>query len=243
MKSVFQHELRSFFGTLSGYVILSLYSLLTGLFLWVLPSPFYLPDRGVASLQPLFELTPWVFVILVPAITMGSFAQERSLGTLDLLKIKPVGLSQLLLGKFLANWLIVVLSVLPTVFYLFALNDLGVERGNFDRGVLIGSYVGLFFLSGAFTAMGVFTSSWSAHQIWALLGGIMGCFLLYYGFDAFSGLFDNGSEVMEIRSWGARAHFDSLARGILDIADLIYFLAVSGICLGLSFVYLKYESR
>ncbi len=243
MRSVFLHELRSFFGTLSGYVILALYSLLTGLFLWVLPSPFFLPDRGIASLQPFFELTPWVFVILVPAITMRSFAEERNLGTLDLLKIRPVGLLSLLLGKFLANWLIVVLSVIPTLFYVFALNDLGTEQGNFDRGVLIGSYIGLVFLSGTFTGVGLFTSSWSAHQIWALLGGIFGCFLMYYGFDAFSGLFDNGSAEAAFQSWGARAHFDSLARGILDTADLLYFLGVTAIFLGFSYVYLKHESR
>jgi len=243
MKAIFLNELRSFFGAPTGYVILALYSLLTGLFIWVLPSPFYLPDRGVASLQPLFEFTPWVFMVLVPAITMRTFAEERNLGTLELLRIKPIGLAQLVLGKFLASWLIVLLSVLPSLFFLFPLGDLGIEQGNYDQGVLIGSYIGLLFLAAAFSALGLLTSSWTAHQIWALLGGILGCFLLYYGFDAVSGLFDNGSRAREFQAWGGRSHFEQIARGILDTADLWYFLLIALVFLGLSFLYLKYEYR
>lgn len=243
MKVIFLNEIRSFFANPSGFAILALYSLLSGLFLWVLPSPFYLPGRGVASLQPLFEFTPWVFMILVPAITMRSFAEERSQGTLDLLKIKPVGLLHLVLGKFLASWLIVLLSVLPSLIYLSALADLGREAGNYDSGVLLGSYIGLLFLSAGFTGVGLLTSSLSAHQIWALFSGIVACFLLYYGFDALSGLFESGEAGRAIRAWGARAHFDSLARGIMDTSDLLYFAIVAALTVALAHVHLKYENR
>lgn len=243
MKTIFLNELNQFFAAPVGYVILALYSLLTGLFLWVLPSPFYLPNRGVASLQPLFEFTPWVLIVLVPAITMRAFGEERAQGTLELLKIKPIGLHQLIAGKFLASWCVVVLSILPSLLYLFALGDLGMEQGNYDRGVLMGSYLGLVFLSGGFTGLGILTSSLSSHQIWALLGGIVGCFLFYYGFDAVSGLFESGSRALGFRQWGGRARFDSLAKGILDLSDLLYFALVAGLCLSLSWVYLKNENR
>lgn len=201
--------------------------MLTGLFLWVFKGEYNIFDQGFADLGKFFLLAPWIFIFLVPAVTMKSFSEERRMGTLELLLIKPVPIWGLVLGKFWGALLVGVIAILPTLIYIPAISRLGIISGNYDLGMVLGSYFGLLFLLAAYTAIGIFTSSLSENQILAFLGGILICFVLYAGFDALSTLFSNGDTVRFIQSLGARARFDSIARGVIEIGDLIYFLSLA----------------
>jgi len=154
MFAIFKKEIRSFFTTPIGYLIIGLFLLLTGLFLWVFRGDFNVFDYGFADLSNFFLLAPWVFLFLIPAITMKSFSEEKKMGTLELLFIKPISLWNIILGKFWAAMALCFLTLIPTLLYVFAINALGITKGNYDLGIIIGSYFGLFFLVAAYTAIG-----------------------------------------------------------------------------------------
>ncbi len=227
MLAIFKKEIQSFFAATAGYLILGLFLLLCGLFLWVFKGTFNIFDYGFADLAPFFMLTPWIFLLLIPAITMKSFSEERNLGTLELLLIKPLSLNHLILGKFLANFLLGLIAVVPTIVYVFAISALGTEKGNYDIGLVLGSYFGLLFLMAAYTAIGIFASSLSQSQILAFIVGIVLCFFLFYGFEAIASLFSDGKMQHTIMAFGAKAHFDSVGKGVLDTKDFIYFLGIT----------------
>ena len=236
MFAIFKREIQSFFTAPIGYLIVGLFLLLNGLFLWVFKGQFNIFDYGFADLSNFFLLAPWIFIFLIPAITMKSFSEERKLGTLELLLIKPISVWKIVLGKFWGTWVLCLIAIVPTVIYVFAISDLGVIPGNYDMGVVIGSYFGLFFLISAYVGIGLFASTLSDNQIVAFIIGILLCFLLFTGFDSVSTLFSDGETQLSIQQLGAKAHFDSIARGILDTRDLLYFVSIS-----LFFLYLTYE--
>ncbi|WP_222983960.1 gliding motility-associated ABC transporter permease subunit GldF [Flagellimonas meishanensis] len=227
MFAIFKREVRSFFTSPIGYLIVGSFLLLNGLFLWVFKGAFNIFDYGFADLGNFFLLAPWIFIFLVPAITMKSFSDERRMGTLELLLIKPISVWQLVLGKFFGALLLCIIAIIPTIIYVLSISSLGINEGNYDVGVVLGSYFGLLFLISAYTAIGVFSSTLSDNQIVAFLVGILCCFLLYYGFDAVSTLFANGNSQQMIQAMGARSHFDSIARGVIDTRDLVYFASIT----------------
>ncbi|MBS9462180.1 gliding motility-associated ABC transporter permease subunit GldF [Flagellimonas sp. 389] len=227
MFAIFKREVQSFFTSPIGYLIVGVFLLLNGLFLWVFKGDFNIFDYGFADLGNLFYLAPWIFIFLVPAITMKSFSEERKVGTLELLLIKPISIWKLVLGKFWGAVLLCTIAVLPTIIYVFAISDLGITEGNYDLGVVLGSYFGLFFLIAAYTAIGLFSSTLSDNQIVAFIIGILVCFLLFNGFETVSSLFSEGETQQLIKNIGMSAHFDSIARGVVDTRDLVYFISIT----------------
>ncbi|NAY91195.1 gliding motility-associated ABC transporter permease subunit GldF [Muricauda sp. JGD-17] len=243
MFAIFKREVQSFFTSSIGYLIVGSFLLLTGLFLWVFKGDFNIFDYGFADLGNFFLLAPWIFIFLVPAITMKSFSEEQKMGTLELLLIKPISVWQLVVGKFLGAFLLCVIAVVPTLIYIFAISSLGITAGNYDIGVVLGSYFGLLFLIAAYTSMGVFASTLSNNQIIAFLTGVFFCFLFFNGFDAVSSLFENDSTQQLIQSIGTKSHFDSIARGVIDTRDLIYFVSLTFLFLYLTNLRLKQLPR
>ncbi|MEO9511088.1 MAG: gliding motility-associated ABC transporter permease subunit GldF [Flavobacteriaceae bacterium] len=239
MFAIFKREVQSFFTSPIGYLIIGFFLLLNGLFLWVFKGDYNIFDYGFADLGNLFLLAPWIFIFLIPAITMKSFSEERKVGTLELLLIKPITLWKLVLGKFWGAWLLCILAVLPTLIYVFAISDLGIVKSNYDLGILLGSYFGLLFLIGLYTAIGIFSSTLSNNQIVSFILGVLVCFLLFNGFDATSSLFSNGETQQFVQGLGAKSHFESIAQGILDTRDLIYFISLTLLFLYLTFLRLK----
>ncbi len=236
MFAIFKREIQSFFTSLMGYLIVGMFLLLSGLFLWVFKGDYNIFDYGFADLGNLFLLAPWIFIFLVPAITMKSFSEERKVGTLELLLIKPIPIWKLVLGKFLGAISLCLIAVLPTIIYIFTVSELGISEGNYDLGVVVGSYFGLLFLIATYTAIGIFTSTLSENQITSFILGVLICFTLFNGFEALSSLFVTGETQQLVQRFGARAHFNSVARGILDTRDLIYFGTMS-----LFFLYLTLQ--
>lgn len=227
MLSVFKKEITSFFTSPVGYLVMGLFLVLTGLFLWVFRGPFNIFDHGFADLSLFFLLAPWIFLLLIPAITMRSFSEERKLGTLELLMSKPLSTTALVLGKFLGAFTLVFLAVLPTLLYVATIYDLGSTSGNLDTGLVLGSYAGIIMLMSVYTAIGLFTSTLTENQIAAFMGGILLCFLLYYGFESLSTLFEDGQAALWIQKLGMKAHYERISQGILDSRDLVYFISLS----------------
>ncbi|MEC7264264.1 MAG: gliding motility-associated ABC transporter permease subunit GldF [Bacteroidota bacterium] len=243
MFAIFKREVRSFFTSPIGYLIVGTFLLLNGLFLWVFKGEYNIFDYGFADLGNFFLLTPWIFIFLVPAITMKSFSEERKMGTLELLLIKPISVWKLVLGKFWGAVLLCVIAIVPTIIYVFAISKLGMTEGNYDLGIVLGSYFGLLFLISSYTAIGVFASTLSDNQIIAFLVGILICFLIFNGFDATASLFSNGETQEILKGFGAKAHFDSIARGVIDTRDLVYFVSLTLLFLYLTFQRLKQLPR
>lgn len=226
MYSIFKKEINLFLSSLVGQIALIVFLLVTGLFIWVFPETNVL-DYGFATLQQLFVTGPWVFMFLIPAITMRSFSEEISSGTFELLATRPVRDIEIIFGKYLAALMLVLFSLIPTLIYFYTVYQLGAPPGNMDIGATWGSYIGLLLLGGVFVSIGLFASSISSNQIIAFVLGIFLCFFLYMAFDYLSRLdlfiasFDN-----IIASLGIYKHYQSISRGVVDTRDLIYFLSV-----------------
>src|SRR5690606_37825895 len=178
-----------FFTSPIGYLVIGLFLILNGLFLWVFKGPFNIFDYGFAEMGLFFLLVPWIFLFLIPAITMRSFSEEKKLGTLELLFIKPIPLWKTVAGKFLGTFVLALIAILPTFLYVYTISQLGVSSGNLDMGMVACSYFGLLFLIACYTSIGLFASTLSENQIVAFLLGMVLSFLLFYGFEGLAGLF------------------------------------------------------
>ncbi|MDC6351319.1 gliding motility-associated ABC transporter permease subunit GldF [Zeaxanthinibacter sp. PT1] len=243
MLAIFKREVTSFFTSPVAYLVIGLFLLLNGLFLWVFSGSYNIFEYGFADLGPFFLLSPWVLLLLIPAITMKSFAEEKKLGTLELLFIKPISISRMVMGKFFGALALVILALLPTLLYVVTISELGIAGSSPDGGVLLGSYIGLLLLAANYTAIGMFTSTLTENQIVAFILGLSLCFLMYYGFEGLAGLFEDGENVLAVEQLGMQAHFDSIARGVLDSRDLLYFLAATFLFLSLAIVRLQNQKR
>jgi ABC-2 type transport system permease protein len=227
MISIFRKELRSFFSNATGYIVIGIFLLLTGLFLWVIPGQYNIIDAGYANVDGLFYLAPWLFLFLCPAVTMRLFAEEKQTGTWELLVTKPLSRLQLVLGKYFAGWVLVALALLPTLIYYFSVSYLAEPIGNVDSGAFWGSFIGLFFLAGVYVAIGTFSSSLSNNQIISFVVALVLSFFFYYGFDLLASFFTSGQAIQYLESIGINSHYKSMSRGVLDSCDLIYFISVS----------------
>lgn len=218
-------EFRQFFSSLTGYIALVVFLLLSGLFLFVFPDTNVF-DFGYASLSEFFDLAPWILLLLVPAITMRSFADEFKSGTYEILQTRPITRWQLVAGKYMGAVLVVWIALLPTFIYVLSIRQLAAS-GGVDMGGMIGSYIGLFFLAAVFTAIGICCSSFTQNAVVAFLISAFACFLVYNGFNAISRI-----PALEARAdyyiemLGIDFHYKSMARGVLDSRDLIYFFSV-----------------
>ena len=226
MIPVFLKEINTFFASLIGYVVIGTFLVIMGLLMWVFPE-FSIPDGNYASLDTLFGIAPMVFMFLIPAVTMRSLAEEKQSGTIELLVTRPVTDWQIVGGKFMAAFVLVVIALLPTWLYYFSVWQLGAPQGNIDFGGTMGSFIGLLFLAGAFVSIGIFASSLTNNQIVAFVLATFLCFFVYLAFDYLSRLpifFGKTDDI--IQSLGIDYHYNSISRGSLDTRDIIYFLSV-----------------
>ena len=180
MIALIQKEIRSFFGSIIGYLVILVYLLINGVFLWLFPGNFNILDGGYASLGNLFTISPWVFLFLIPALSMRLFADEKKAGTLEILLTKPLSDLQIILAKYVAGLFLLLLALLPTLLYFYSVYQLGNPAGNLDSGGTFGSYIGLLFLGGAFLSIGLFASSLTDNQIVAFLLAMFLCFFVFY---------------------------------------------------------------
>ena len=224
MFTIFYKDFSDFFNSLVAYITIGVFLLVTGLFLWVFPESSVL-DYGYAGLDSLFSTVPYIFMFLIPAITMRSLAEEKKEGTFELLATRPLTDWQIILGKFFAAYAIAALALLPTLIYYFSVYQLGITKGNIDTGAVIGSYLGLILLGGCFTAIGIFASSVSKNQIIAFTIAVFLCFIAFSGLDSISQLLSLQNIDTIITGFGINQHYQSISRGVLDTRDLVYFLS------------------
>ena len=230
MISILYKEISGFFTSLVAYMTMAAFLLVTGLFLWVFPDSSIL-DYGYAGLDSFFNIAPYLFIFLIPAITMRSLAEEKKDGTFELLATRPLSDWDIVLGKFFASLAIVVLTLLPTLIYYFSVYQLGITKGNIDTGAVIGSYIGLVLLGSAFTSIGIFASSLGKNQIIAFTFSVFICFFSFSGFDSISSIISLQGIASFLTGLGINQHYQSVSRGVLDTRDLIYFLSFTGLFL------------
>jgi ABC-2 type transport system permease protein len=226
MLAILKKEINTFFASPIGYLVIAVFLLLNGLFLWLFKGEFNILDSGFADLSAFFLLAPWILIFLIPAVTMRSFSDEKKQGTLELLLTKPISRLQIVLGKYFGAFILVVIALIPTLLYVYTISSLESQEGSLDVGSLMGSYIGLLFLVASYTAIGVFASSLSDNQIVAFIIAVFVCFFFYFGFEGLSNykLFGDG---LYLEKLGMEHHFKSMSRGVLDTRDMLYFISVT----------------
>ncbi|HEY9004160.1 MAG TPA: gliding motility-associated ABC transporter substrate-binding protein GldG [Mucilaginibacter sp.] len=240
MYSILKKEITSYLSSLVAYVTIGVFLLVLGLFLWVFPDSSIL-DYGYAGLDSLFNTAPYLFMFLIPAITMRSLAEERKEGTFELLLTRPLTDGQIVLGKFLACVLLVLFALIPTLIYYYSVYSLGNPPGNVDTGAVIGSYIGLFLLGSGFAAIGLFASSVSKNQIIAFTIAVFLSYFFYAGFDSLSSLLS--LQNLGLQNIGITAHYESVSRGVLDTRDLGYFVCLSAFFIWCTLLVIKIQRQ
>jgi ABC-2 type transport system permease protein len=236
MKAIFLKELNGFFSSLTGYLVIGIFLIISSLFVFAFKGEYNVLDYGFADLTPFFLIIPWLFMFLIPAVTMRSFTIERNLGTLEMLTTRPISTRKLVAGKYLAALILIIIALIPTLIYVFSIGQLGETTNNLDYGSTFGSYLGAVLLAMSYTAIGVFSSTVTSNQIVAFLIAAVLCFIIYFGFDGLSSyLSDNDF----LASFGLKYHYESMARGVIDTRDVIYFLSVAIFFFALSEISLK----
>ena len=224
MWSVCKKEFRQYFSSLTGYIAIIVFLLVNGLVLFVFEDNIF--DFGYATLDRFFTLAPWVMLLLIPAITMRSFADEFKAGTFEILQTRPLSQAQIVAGKYWGSLSVVLIALLPTLVYIVSIQQLSINEG-IDTGAAIGAYIGLFFLAAVFTAIGICISSFSSNAVVAFIISVIACALLYYGFNAVSRLaaFSSGADYY-IEMAGIDFHYTSISRGVIDTRNIVYFISV-----------------
>ena len=208
---MFRKELRYYFSTPIAYIVIGLYLLAISLFLWVIPGQWNIIDSGYAQVDGLFQLSPWLFMLLCPALTMRLFSEERQSGMWDLIRTKPISLTRIVLGKYFAAWTLVLIGLLPCFVHYFVVAYMAEPMGNLDSGAFLGSFIGLILLSGTFMALGVLCATFSKSQIVCFIAAALSCFVLYWVL--------------------LQDHYSSLSRGVLDLIDVMVFITVAVVAL------------
>lgn len=220
-------EIRTFFSSLTGYLIISIFLITTGLFVWVFPGDSNPLDTGYANLDVLFEIAPWIYLFLIPSVCMRLFADERKQGTIELLFTRPISDMGIVLAKYFAALFVVAISLVFCLVYYFSIFQLGSPVGSIDSGAFWGSFIGLFLLAVVYVSIGVFASSITDNQIIAFLLALVFCFAFYIGFDYVGQMSSLQSIQSFIFSLGINEHYRSISRGIVDSRDLLYFIGIS----------------
>jgi ABC-2 type transport system permease protein len=232
MYVLYLKEIRSFLSSLIGYIAIGVFITLIGVFMWIIPAESggsNVLDNGFANIDPLFFIAPWVYLFLIPAITMRSFSEERKTGTIELLLTRPLSDLQIVLAKYFAGLTLVLISLLPTLIYYYSVTALCQKNTSIDTGGMWGSYIGLFFLGAGFVAIGTFASAIAENQVIAFITALLLCFICYIGFDfiAGSGLF--GKYDALVKNLGINEHYASMSRGVIDTRDAVYFISVAAV--------------
>ena len=239
MLAILKKEINSFFASPIGYLVIAIFLLLNGLFLWLFKGEFNILNYGFADLSPFFLLAPWILIFLIPAVTMRSFSDEKKQGTLELLLTKPISHINIVLGKYFGAFILILIALVPTLLYVYTVYQLGNPVGNLDIGSTLGSYFGLLFLIASYTAIGVYCSTLSDNQIVAFIASVFLCFLFYIGFEGIADFISSNL----IDQIGMSSHYQSMSRGVLDTRDIIYFLSVTIFFLMLTRLNLTKKSR
>ncbi len=211
---MFRKELAYYFSTPIAYIVIGLYLLAVSLFLWVIPGQWNIIDSGYAQTDGLFQLSPWLLMLLCPALTMRLFAEERQTGTWDMLIVQPISITRIVAGKFFAAWTLMLIALLPNIVHYFIVYTIAEPVGNIDGGQFAGSFIGLIMMSGTFLAIGMLAGSFTKSQIVAYVLGALCCFILYWV------LLQN--------------HYSAVSRGVIDLVDVLVFIGVGAICLALT---------
>lgn len=229
MRALFLKELGTFFNSFIGYLVVGIFLLINGLILWILPSQFNILEAGYSNIESLFILAPWIFLFLVPAVTMRLFSDEKKSGTIEFIFTKPISDLNIILAKYFAGLSIVIIALLPTLIYFISVYVLGNPVGNIDTGGTWGSYIGLFFLSAVYVAIGLFASSITENQIISFLLGMILSLIVFTGFETLSSM----NFMVAIKNFliqiGIYEHYRSMSRGVIDSRDIIYFLSTISI--------------
>lgn len=239
MFAILKKEINSFFASPIGYLVIAIFLILNGLFLWVFKGEFNVLDYGFADLSAFFLLAPWILIFLISAVTMRSFSDETKQGTMEMLLTKPISHLQIVLGKYFGTILLIIIALLPTLLYPYTVYQLGNPVGNLDMGSTLGSYFGLLFLIASYAAIGVFTSTLSDNQIVAFILSVFLCVLFYIGFEGISEITSSSF----VEQLGMNYHFKSMGRGVIDTRDIVYFLSVSVFFLTITKLNLSRETR
>ncbi|HAF47374.1 MAG TPA: gliding motility-associated ABC transporter substrate-binding protein GldG [Cryomorphaceae bacterium] len=227
-------ELNVYFSGILGYLIIGIYLLINGLLLWVFNGPFNILESGYATLENYFGLAPWVFLFLIPAISMRVFSDEIKSGMMELLIVRPISLMQLIWAKFFGTFTVVIFSILPTLVYLWSVRTLGSPVGNLDWGAAIGSFVGLLAIGAAYTAVALMASALTPNNVVAFVSGVALNFGMYLGFESLADLYKFSGWELTVRTLGMNEHYLSMARGVLDLRDVGYFIGVVFLFIGLT---------
>ncbi|MBS4012715.1 MAG: gliding motility-associated ABC transporter permease subunit GldF [Bacteroidetes bacterium] len=241
MLNLFRKEINSFFNSLIAYIAISVFLIITSLFLWVFPLNYNIIQSGYANLDSLFQIGPYVFLFLIPAITMRFFSDEKKSGTIEMLLTKPLSDINIIMAKYLAGITLVLLSLIPTLIYFLTVYMFAAPHGNIDIGGIIGSYLGLLMLGAGFVAIGVFSSAITENQIISFIIAVFLCAMAFIGFEMLSSFEMFGSFDLFIKNLGMYSHYSSMGRGVIDSRDVIYFLSV--ITIFILFTKIKLESR
>lgn len=225
MYYLLKKEVSAFFSSLTGYMVIIVFLVVNGLFLWVFPGDTNVMESGYATMDTFFMMAPWIFLFLIPAVTMRSFAEEKKSGTMEFLLTKPLSYTEIVLAKFLGALVLVLLSLLPCLVFYYSVSALGNPPGNLDKGAIAGAFTGLFLLAAIYVSIGVFASSLTQNQVIAFVIAVIACFTFYTGFDSLAQLpvFNNNTFILNI---GINEHYKSISRGVIDSRDLIYYLGM-----------------
>jgi ABC-2 type transport system permease protein len=226
MIALINKEIGSFFSSLTGYVVITVFLVINGLFIWVFPGQLNIPESGYATLDTLFIIAPWVFLFLVPAVTMRMFSEEKRSGTLELLLVRPLTDLQVVMAKYTAAVALILISLLPTLVYYWSVYTLGNPPGNLDAGAIWGSYIGLFFLGSCYAAIGIFSSSVTENQIVAFITAVLLSFFFFTGFEMLGALPLSMRIEQLLLYLGINEHYRSVSRGVVDTRDIVYFAAL-----------------
>lgn len=227
MKAIIKKELIAFFTSQIAYLVIGVYLTINGLFLWVFEGDLNILHAGFADLSSYFFIAPWIFLFLIPAITMRSFSEELSSGTFEILKTKPISNLEIVLGKYFAAVILVLFALTPTIIYIYSIYELGNPVGNINLGSTIGSFIGLIFMASTYVSIGLFASSITTNQIVAFIVAVFVCFFFFYGFEAMASFSLFGSYDDVVKKIGLTNHYNSLAKGVIDTRDLLYFFTVT----------------
>ena len=222
MYALYLKEIRSFLSSMVGYVFIVIFLIACWLFNWMLSSNMNILDSAQADLLPFFNTAPYIFLILIPAITMRSMAEERRTGTIELLFTRPISVLGILLAKYFAGVTLLLISILPTVIYYGSIYYLGKPIGIVDDGATFTSYLGLILLGSAFVSIGIFSSCLTSSQIIAFILATSLCYLFYDGLGLLGSFAQFGSLDFIIQYFSLNQHYDSIKKGVVVAGDLIY---------------------
>lgn len=229
MFAIFSKEVSGFFSSLTGYIAATFFLVVNGLVMWVFPGSMNVLDSGYSTLETLFTIAPWVFLFLVPAITMKTFAEEKKNGTIELILTRPISDLKLVLGKYFASVLLVLLILVPSLIFFISVYFLGSPVGNIDTGGTWGSFIGLFFLAAAYASVGVFASSLTENQIVSFILAMVIALFLFSGFDSLASLSLFSRVKYTLVQLGINEHYSSMSRGVIDTRDVVYFICLSAL--------------